>query len=333
MDYEVLSDDGQVDLVDLRNNSESDISQEEGSEHGTVNEILDSRDSGERQITFTCHGTNMFKGLKELRESEELLDITLKVNGDNVIHAHSCVLASHSPFVRAFLRNEGINKEINLSEWSKEVIESLVNWMYDGVLKIKPTKCYELLESSGYLCLNEVSQECTDYICDHLTLANCCEAHLISSHHQIPKFKEKVKKFILTNFAELLKGNTLNQLPTEDFLSFLKDDDLLLVNNYGFVVLPHEEESILFNLLKNYIDQNRLYDLWPFIIKNVLRFGLMDSKGLQLLFSTEEWLGECQEKGLCLQYLNDIGTLVSSGRDLSTFNPTSMKSRASLHGE
>lgn len=332
MDYEELSDDErQIDSVDFLNYCESDISQEEGSKHGTVNEILDSRDSGERQIIFTHHGINMFKGLKELRESEELLDLTLKVNGDNVIRAHSCVLASHSPFVRAFLRNEGINKEINLSEWSKEAIESLVNWMYDGILKIKPTKCYELLESSGYLCLNEVTQECTDYICDHLTLDNCCEAHLISCHHQMPKFKDRVKKFILTNFVELLKGNNLNQLSIEDFLSFLKDDDLLIVNNYGFAVLPYEEECILYNLLKDYIDLNRLYDLWPFIIKNVLRFGLMDKKVLQQLLSSKEWLGECKEKNLCLKYLKDIGTLMSSGSEPSAFNPKWKESRASLH--
>ena len=310
---------------------------EEEMEHSEGgNEILESKDTGERQITYTHHGTNMFKRLKELRDSEELLDLTLKVNEDgteDVILVHRCILAAHSPFVRAFLRNEDTNKVIDLSNWRKEVISTLIDWMYDGVLKIKSTNYYELLESSDYLCLNEVSQECAAYICDHLTSDNCCEAYIVLSHHQVQTFKDRVNKYILINFAEMLKGNGLMQLPTDDFLSFLKDDNLLLVNNYGFVVLPHEEEIILFNLLKTYINKNNLHDLWPHIIKDVLRFGLMDKIELQQLLLSEDWLGECKEKDLCLQYLKDIGALVASGEELTTFNHLSMKPRAGLQSK
>lgn len=310
---------------------------EEEMEHSEGgNEILESKDTGERQITYTHQGSNMFKRLKELRDSKELLDLTLKVNdggAEDIILVHKCIIAAHSPFVRAFLRNEDSDKVIDLSNWGKEVINTLIDWMYDGVLNIKSTNYYELLESSDYLCLNEVARECAAYICDHLTLENCCEAYIVLSHHQVPMFKDRVNKYILINFAEMLKGRSLTQLPTDDFVSFLKDDNLLLVNDYGFVVLPHEEESILFNLLKTYINQNNLHDLWPHIIKDVLRFGLFDKNYLQEILSAEEWLGECKEKDLCLQYLKDIGALVSSGKDLSTFNPLAIKPRAGLQSK
>ena len=343
-DYEKLSDeDGyyydndsitSFEFVEIDGTRRREVEKEHS---GDANSIFDSKDSGERQITFNHHGTNLSKGLKEQRNSGELLDLTLKVNEDGkegIILVHGNVLAAHSPFVRAFLRNEAANKVIDMSNWSKEVIETLVDCMYDGVLKIKSTNYLELLESSDYLCLNGVSQECAFYMCEHVTPENCCENYKVACRYQIPNFREMLYKYILDNFANLMKENKLMQLPRDDFITFLKDDGLLSVNSYGFPISPPNKEMILFDLLQNYITQNKLYDLWPCMIKDVLRFGNMDKKFLEqlILLDPEKWLGECKEKGLCLKYLDDIRACVSSCRDLSSFNPLATKPRAGLPG-
>lgn len=301
------------------------------------NLVLDSKDSGERQITFNYHGTNLSKGLKEQRNSGELLDLTLKVNEDGkeaIILVHGNVLAAHSAFVRAFLRNEATNKVMDMSNWSKEVIETLVDYMYDGVLKIKSTNYLELLESSDYLCLNNVSQECAFYMYEHVTSENCCETYNVACRYQIPNFRETLYKYILKNFASLMKENKLMVLSRDDFITFLKDDGLLSVNSYGFPISPPDKEMILFDMLKNYITQNKLYDLWPCVIKEVLRFGNMDKTFLEhlILSDPEKWLSDCKEKGLCLKYLDDIRICVSSCGDLSIFNPLATQPRSGLPG-
>ena len=57
--------------------------------------------------------------------------------------------------------------------------------------------------------LNKLADKCSDYIHDHIDLANCIEIHVFASIHQLEQLEIDTFQFILDNFMQLINFQSM----------------------------------------------------------------------------------------------------------------------------
>ena len=192
----------------------------------------------------------IIRPLLRQRESGQLCDIVLKVNGKR-FSAHKSILALWSPYFHSMFTCEMVEKtssEIDLSESlvldDPEKFGVVLDYLYTGALTITVSNVEDILRISDFLLLDEVKDFCKQFYLDlgNLDLSNCLKIRYLAENHNLLEVAEACQNIIESRF--------------HDYLIF-HDEILDLQPEYFFHLLesPCTVHSAVYNDLKKLIQR------------------------------------------------------------------------------
>ena len=169
-----------------------------------------------------------FGKMEELFNSEQLCDVTLKVN-ERRIHAHRVVLAAVSPYFRAMFTNkmlESGKNVVTIREVEEDIFFSLIKFIYSHRILICVDNVQNLLQCASILQLDSVVNACCDFIYNHLNISNCLSVRDFVESHGCSKLVCKVDAFVKKHFLEIAKRKEFLEISVEHFEQLLSCSDL-----------------------------------------------------------------------------------------------------------
>lgn len=172
------------------------------------------------------HPTKFMHKMNNLRKSEILTDITLKVENKE-FKAHKAVLAAHSDYFCVMFTGNMLEKNedvIILKELSCQGFEIILDHIYTSKLMLTNENVQFVLETANYLQMEYIVDICTQFLENIITLDNCVDILLLADHYQLHEFKNSVLTFVCNHISRLDSRNGLLKLSPDHMISILKSD-------------------------------------------------------------------------------------------------------------
>jgi hypothetical protein len=161
--------------------------------------------------------------LRKMRQSEELVDVTLKIGPEEkIFRAHRLILAFRSDvFKRMFFGNmkERWAEEVCIPNVSSETFEDFLDYVYTGSLHLTANNSLEMMEFATQYDILEVKEACQSFIRDHIRAESVCPLYITAMTYDAQILQKECLKYIFEH-AEML-------LSTDKHLCFAPDGDIL----------------------------------------------------------------------------------------------------------
>nr|XP_023026601.1 kelch-like protein 26 [Leptinotarsa decemlineata] len=197
------------------------------------------------------HQATLLEGLNSLREKEELLDITLIIEG-NVFKAHKAVLAACSDYFRAMFTDnmlEARQNEICLNGITANGFNQLLEYAYTSRLSLNLANVQDVLEAASHVQMVSVIQACSNYLQCQIDIENCVDIATIAETYSLYQLRVKVYRFMSGHLLEFSRSaefyrmapQQLENLLAYDFPVDCSEDDVLrIVLDWFFQVDTNE---------------------------------------------------------------------------------------------
>lgn len=219
------------------------------------------QDQTRTRYVVGAHEKRAFQVFKELRNYEELLDVTLKVH-DKEMKAHRIVLAACSPYFRAMLTTgfvETFMSTISLQDCEPESVELIIDYFYSCELAINQDNIEGILAVASLFEVPEIVQECGEFMQEEIQLDNCLGIQSLASQFSLNHLKSKVDNFISWNFMALCVEEEFGMIPARQLAEIISQDTIHV-----------DEEEDVFEALMAWYEENedRLvkHKVWLIII-------------------------------------------------------------------
>ena len=183
-----------------------------------------------KTIDYNRTNENYFR-LFEYANENRLLgffnDITIKVE-DKTFPANRMVLSCYSKFFEKTFQvemKEKYENSVTIYNISTKSMQTIINFIYTGKIIIDNENVMDLLSAADYLVVDEVKQYCFAFLSSVLNTENCIEILLKAQLYEKSSLESDAYAYISDNFANIIKANTLNDLPAIDVISCLKNID------------------------------------------------------------------------------------------------------------
>ena len=118
------------------------------------------------------HSEQLLSKMSELRDSQTLVDVSLKVGGKS-FKAHRVVLAASSEYFCAMFTDgmrESCAAEIELKDSSltAEAFQVILDFVYKSELNVKEENVFEVLGAADHLQMTSVIEGCSTFISEAL---------------------------------------------------------------------------------------------------------------------------------------------------------------------
>lgn len=174
------------------------------------------------------HEKDSFSVFHEMREFDELCDITLKVNGKE-IRAHRIVLAACSPYFRAMLTTGFLESNlgtITLQDCEENAVEELVKFLYTCKLNLNELNVEHVLAAAALFQLQLVVQNCADFLGTLIRIANCLGIQSLAMQYSLSNLESKVTSFINWNFMAVSRESEFVLIPAQQLSKIVRNDRL-----------------------------------------------------------------------------------------------------------
>ena len=174
------------------------------------------------------HEKDSFLVFHEMREFDELCDITLKVNGKE-IRAHRVVLAACSSYFRAMLTTGFLESNlgtITLQDCEENAVEELVEFLYTCKLNLNESNVEGILAAAALFQLQLVVQKCADFLETLIRIENCLGIQSLAMQYSLGKLESKVASFISWNFMEVSRESEFVLIPVQQLSKIVGSDRL-----------------------------------------------------------------------------------------------------------
>ena len=201
------------------------------------------------------------KLLNAQRHSRILCDVNLMVDGEE-FPAHKGVLAANSNFFLAMFTTEMQEKDktrVSVNNVSAGAMESILQFVYTGQIRIHFENVVELLEASNYLFVEKAKKACCQFLESTVDMENCFTVLSIADAFSCDGLSQVVTQYINQKFAELSKTEVFMKLGKEDLIKFLSSDDIQI-----------ESEEQILEIMVNWISYD--LEIRKGFINDLLRF-------------------------------------------------------------
>ncbi|KAK3732611.1 hypothetical protein QZH41_016081, partial [Actinostola sp. cb2023] len=248
-----------------------------------------------------CHEKRAFQVFKELKEYDELLDVTLKVD-DKEIKAHRIVLAACSPYFRAMLTAgfaETFMSTISLRDCNPESVQHMIDYFYSCKLTITQDNIEGILSTASLFEIPEVVQECGEFMVEEIQLDNCLGIQSLASQYSLTSLKSKVDNFISWKFMNLCVEEEFTLIPSRQLDQIISQDSLHI----------NGEDDVFEALMAWYQeDESRIHK------------HKVETFDMETGVCTEV-LGIAETSGTAIAVNNDLYLLVGGGLMVDKYNP------------
>lgn len=172
--------------------------------------------------------SSLLLSLNEQRLSGLFCDVIICVDGRE-FQCHKNVLSAFSPYFRAMFSSamkEAEMDKINIFDIDADMFQLLVEFAYTGHVTITEDNVKSLLATANFFEALSVRDACCKYIGQHLNETNCISIFSISDQHFCVNLRQKVKRFILTNFERVYPQPEFVTLGQDELIELLSDDQL-----------------------------------------------------------------------------------------------------------
>ncbi|KAK3091829.1 hypothetical protein FSP39_022975 [Pinctada imbricata] len=176
------------------------------------------------------HPAQMLSGLQNLRQKEKFCDITICVEGREIV-AHKCVLASFSSYFHAMFGGnlaESQQNKVTLNGIEAAMVELLINYAYTSEITISRQNVQSLLSASNLLEILSVKNACCHYLEQNMDETNCVGIHCFAEVHACEDLQHKSKDYILQNFTSVCQQEEFQGLTQSKLTELLSDDELVV---------------------------------------------------------------------------------------------------------
>ena len=158
-------------------------------------------------ISVNKGAKNVLDHLAKLWDSKTLSDVTFNC-GDEVIKAHTFILASGSPVLAAMFQNdfkEGQKRMALIVDTKAKVLENLLRFIYVGECDLlmnenqDGNEVADLLVAADKYAVESLKEECESRLSQVLSVENATQFLVLAYLHNSPKLHESALNFIAKN--------------------------------------------------------------------------------------------------------------------------------------
>lgn len=178
------------------------------------------------------HSDSQFRGafleMNALRESEQLCDVILEVEGEK-IPAHRVVLASLSSYFRAMFTGEMAESKkrvITINGVDVKSLRTLVEYAYTATIRISEENVQAILPASSVLQFEEVKRACSEFLKRQLDTGNCLGIKVFAEVHGCPELQSAATIYSSHYFTQVCRKDEFMKLSFDDVKSFLNNEQL-----------------------------------------------------------------------------------------------------------
>ncbi|XP_028392962.1 kelch repeat and BTB domain-containing protein 12-like isoform X2 [Dendronephthya gigantea] len=196
---------------------------------------LDRNDSN-TNLSVICEDTaGLVADLGRLFKSAKFSDVLFIIgNSKEQFMAHSLILKARS----LKYHEDDCSGSIYEPNWSPEVFENVLRYIYTGKIELTSTTNLEILKIAAKLKMSKLISKCEEYFLKELSIENCCEFYLGSIHMGIESSIDSELVKISQSFIE---ENASEVVQTQGFRGLSKDALIQLLTSDKFDL---EEEDV-----------------------------------------------------------------------------------------
>ena len=165
------------------------------------------------------HSESQFGGafleMNALRESEQLCDVVLEVDGERIA-AHRVVLASLSSYFRAMFTGEmaeSKQKVITINGVDAKSLRTLVEYAYTATIRISEENVQAILPAASVLQFEEVKRACSEFLRRQLDTDNCLGIKVFAEVHGCTELQSAATVYSSHYFTQVqVRGSLVPRL-------------------------------------------------------------------------------------------------------------------------
>lgn len=183
------------------------------------------------------HSTRMKRNLEDLLENGHLSDITLIADGRKFF-CHKVILSLVCPYFSTMFQTplkESCENTIEVHGVSKEVMESVIHYIYLGDIRVPADNVQGILFAADMMDLQELKNECCEFFWEHIDASNCMGLYKVGAQISCKRLEERAWKYALCNFHDVIGNDEFTNLCLEDLKEYIKSP-LLNVTKEEYLV-------------------------------------------------------------------------------------------------
>lgn len=152
-------------------------------------------------------------------DHSELCDVTIKLERNDEIQAHKCILVSRLEYFNMmFIHNWAESKVVNLTTIPLEYMEPILDYLYSNNYDIIKSQkfsenfLYNMITICDQFFVDELKQVFEVMISDRLNLKNCSEILEFATLYNCSVLKSITLQFITLNISKILESKILENL-------------------------------------------------------------------------------------------------------------------------
>ncbi|XP_070711300.1 kelch-like protein 33 [Pempheris klunzingeri] len=212
--------------------------------------------------------------IKDMRERAVGCDVTIQAESGERYLAHRVVLAAGGDYFRALLcggLRESSEDTVCLRGVSSHVIESMLDFIYTGQLRLGWSQIWELTDALFQFQLQGALSLCIDFLQDGMDESTCLDVLVLAETYGLVQLGQAAEQYTLAHFQGISAGEKFKDVPCS-LLDKLLDKDSLCV----------ESEIVVFRAVVSWVEDNPLERLpaLPGLLRHV-RLPLLSYSELQ----------------------------------------------------
>lgn len=196
------------------------------------------------------HCVDLTTKLDDLRKQKVLCDVTLLAAG-TAFPAHRNVLAVSCPyFYKLFTSDmkEKTSESVNFEalEVSPKVVDTLLTYLYTGMIDVTQFNAEELVISADYLLITELKLMASEELVSNVDVANCLYYVDFAERYNCERLAHASRVFLDKHFQEVTQSEDFLKLGVKEVKDIISSDNIFV-----------ENEEMVYKSLLTWIEHNR----------------------------------------------------------------------------